>query len=84
MISLVKEKELAQEFLDIKGFFEKIGFELVGTKDIYEEKTYFVKKKKLSVFERRYRYIIDFIVNSFLNFFVKIFKIISFDFSFPS
>lgn len=84
MISLVKEKELAQEFLDIKGFFEKIGFELVGTKDIYEEKTYFVKKKKLSVFERRYRYIIDFIVKSFLNFFVKIFKIISFDFSFPS
>ena len=51
MISLVKEEELAQEFLDIKGFFEKIGFELVVTKDIYDEKIYFVKKKKLSVFE---------------------------------
>lgn len=51
MLSLVKEKELGQEFLDIKGFFEKIGFELVGTKDIYDEKIYFVKEKKLSVFE---------------------------------
>lgn len=45
----MKEKELAQEFLDIKGFFEKIGFELVGTKDIYDEKIYFIKKKKLTL-----------------------------------
>jgi len=51
MISLVKEEELVQEFLDIKGFFEKIGFELVGTKDIYDQTIYFVKKMKLSVFE---------------------------------
>ena len=38
--------EIAEEFLVIKDFFDKIGYELVGTKDINNEKIYLIKKKK--------------------------------------
>lgn len=40
--------EIAKEFLVIKDFFDKIGYELVGTKDINNEKIYLVKEKKYS------------------------------------
>ena len=40
--------EIAEEFLVIKDFFDKIGYELVGTKDINNERFYLVKEKKHS------------------------------------
>jgi hypothetical protein len=39
------EVKVAKEFLAAKDKLEKIGFEIVGTKDIKEEPIYFVKKK---------------------------------------
>jgi len=38
--------EIAKKFLVIKDFFDKIGYELVGTKDINNEKIYLVREKK--------------------------------------
>lgn len=40
--------EIAEEFLVIKDFFDKIGYELVGTKDINNEILYVVRKKNHS------------------------------------
>ena len=40
--------EMAEGFLVIKDFFDKIGYELVGNKDINNEKIYLVKEKKKS------------------------------------
>jgi len=42
--------EIAEEFLVIKDFFDKIGFEVVGTKDINNEILYVVRKKKINEF----------------------------------
>jgi len=38
--------EIDKEFLATRDFFYKIGFEVVGTKDINNEILYVVKKKK--------------------------------------
>ena len=40
--------EIAEEFLVIKDFFDKIGYELVDTKDINNEKIYLVKENNHS------------------------------------
>ncbi|MFW9972275.1 MAG: hypothetical protein ACFFDF_18970 [Candidatus Odinarchaeota archaeon] len=40
------EVKIAKEFLAAQVFFNKIGFEIVGTKDINEETIYLVRKKK--------------------------------------
>ena len=50
MMSLNAIEKFAEEFLAAKKIFEEIGFELVGTKDINEDHTFFVKKKKKSSF----------------------------------
>lgn len=41
-----KKRKNAKEFLAIKDKFDKIGFEIIGTKDINNEEIYLVKKKK--------------------------------------
>ena len=46
MMSLDKVVEIDKKFLAAKNFFDKIGWELVGTKDISNEEIYLVKKKK--------------------------------------
>ncbi len=46
MMSLDKVVEIDKKFLAAKFFFDKIGWELVGTKDISNEEIYLVKKKK--------------------------------------
>ena len=38
--------EIAKEFLAAQDFFENLGFELIGTKDINNEDIYLVRKKK--------------------------------------
>jgi len=38
--------EIAVDFMTVKKLFEKIGFELIGTKDNSPEPLYVVKKKK--------------------------------------
>lgn len=38
--------EIAEEFMLVKKLFEKIGFELVGSTSLYDDKLYTVKKKK--------------------------------------
>lgn len=38
--------EIAEEFMAIKRLFDKIGFEVVGSKKDYDTKLYVVKKKK--------------------------------------
>ena len=38
--------EIAEEFMAIKKLFDKIGFEVVGSKNDYDSKLYMVKKKK--------------------------------------
>ena len=40
------ERKFAKEFLAAQDFFNKIGFEIIGTKDINNEEIYLVKKKK--------------------------------------
>ncbi|MFX1325037.1 MAG: hypothetical protein ACFE8N_08770 [Promethearchaeota archaeon] len=40
------EKKIVKEFLAIRDKFAKIGFELIGTKDINTVPIYFVKEKK--------------------------------------
>ena len=40
--------EIAEEFLVIKDFFDKLGYELVDTKDINNEILYLVKEKNHS------------------------------------
>jgi len=44
-LEMDSERKFAKEFLAAKGFFDKIGFKLVGTKDINDEEIYLVKKK---------------------------------------
>jgi len=41
-----KKRKNAKEFLAIKDKFDKIGFEIIGNKDINNEEIYLVKKKK--------------------------------------
>jgi len=45
-LEMNKERKFAEEFLAAQDFFNKIGFELIGTKDINNEEIYLVKKKK--------------------------------------
>ena len=45
MMSLDIE-EIAKEFLAAQDLFDKIGFEIIGTKDINNKFHYVVKKKK--------------------------------------
>lgn len=40
------ERKYAKEFLVIKDKFDKIGFEIIGTKDINTDPIYCVKEKK--------------------------------------
>ncbi|NVM19590.1 MAG: hypothetical protein HWN80_17945 [Candidatus Lokiarchaeota archaeon] len=40
------QMKIAEEFLAIKNIFEKIGFEIVGTKTVNEDRIFAVKKKK--------------------------------------
>ena len=40
------EVEIAKEFLAAQDLFDKIGFEIVSTKDINDEVLYVVKKKR--------------------------------------
>lgn len=46
MMSLEFGKKIAIEFVKTRKFFEKVGFELIGTKDINGERIFLVKKKK--------------------------------------
>ena len=39
------EVKIAKEFLAAQDFFNKIGYELIGTKDINEETIFLVKEK---------------------------------------
>jgi len=39
------ERKFAEDFLAAKEFFDKIGYELIGTKDINNEVIYLVKEK---------------------------------------
>ena len=48
MMSLGFGEKIAIEFVKTRKFFEKIGFELIGTKDINGERIFLVKKKKKS------------------------------------
>ena len=48
MMSLEFGKKIAIEFVKIGKFFERLGFELIGTKDINGERIFLVKKKKKS------------------------------------
>ncbi len=45
-LEMDSESRLAEEFLAAQDFFNKIGFELIGTKEINKEEIYLVKKKK--------------------------------------
>ena len=45
-LEMDSERKFAKEFLAAKDKFDKIGFEVVGTKDIHNNPIYFVKKKK--------------------------------------
>ena len=38
--------DVVNEFLDLKNFFEKVGFELVGVRNVNDESIYFVRKRK--------------------------------------
>jgi hypothetical protein len=42
----LKPMEIAKEFMEIKEFFERVGFEVIGTKTDSSEVIYFIKKKK--------------------------------------
>lgn len=42
----VEMNEIAFDFMKFKNLFEKIGFELIGSKDQNEEKVFLVKEKK--------------------------------------
>ncbi|MFW9822146.1 MAG: hypothetical protein ACFFE4_04385 [Candidatus Thorarchaeota archaeon] len=46
------ERKYAKEFLVVKEKLEKIGFEIIGTKDINEDPIYFVREKNLSIFAK--------------------------------
>ena len=46
MITTDFAKGIALEFLEIKDFFQKVGFEIIGSRDINDEKIYLIKKKK--------------------------------------
>lgn len=43
-----EENSVILEFLEAKKYFDDKGLELIGTKEIYEEKVYLVKIKKVS------------------------------------
>lgn len=42
----VKAEEIAEKFVMMRNLFEKLGLELIGTKDHNNEKIYLVKEKK--------------------------------------
>lgn len=46
MMSLNAIKEFAEEYLAAKKIFEKIGFDVIGTKDINKDLIFSVRKKK--------------------------------------
>ena len=41
-----EENKVVREFLEERKFFDKLGLELVGTKNVYDEKVYLVRIKK--------------------------------------
>jgi len=45
-LEMNSERKYAKEFLAIKDKFDKIGFEIIGTKDINTVPIYCVKEKK--------------------------------------
>jgi len=46
--SLKAAEKFAKEFIEIKEFFSKVGFEVLGTKINSDETIYFIKKKESS------------------------------------
>jgi len=44
----LKPLEIAEEFMKIKEFFERVGFEIIGTKtdSDSDDTIYFIKRKK--------------------------------------
>ena len=38
--------EIAEDFMAVKKIFDKIGFEVVGSRNDYDTKLYIVKRKK--------------------------------------
>ena len=40
------ERKIAEEFLAAQDLINKIGYEIIGTKDINDEGIYLIKKKK--------------------------------------
>ena len=46
MMSLERIERITKEFIAIQNLFDKIGFKVIGTKDINNEDIYLVKKKK--------------------------------------
>ena len=45
-LEMNSERKYAKEFLAVKDKLDKIGFEVIGTKDINTEPIYCVRKKK--------------------------------------
>ena len=45
-LEMDSERKFAKEFLAAKEKFDKIGFEVIGTKDVHKKPIYFVKEKK--------------------------------------
>ncbi|MFW9875045.1 MAG: hypothetical protein ACFFG0_18220 [Candidatus Thorarchaeota archaeon] len=46
-LELDSERKFAKEFIVAREFFNKIGFEVIGTKDINHETIYLVRRKKV-------------------------------------
>ncbi|MFX1570662.1 MAG: hypothetical protein ACFFCV_20170 [Promethearchaeota archaeon] len=41
----IQVEEINKEFIEIKNFFSKVGFELIGTTEINNDKIYLIKEK---------------------------------------
>jgi len=41
------------EFVELKRFLDKVGLELIGSKDIANERVYLIKKKELENLEKK-------------------------------
>jgi len=46
--SIQSIQNIEEEFVKIRDFFDKIGFELIGTNKVNDEKIFFVRRKKLT------------------------------------
>jgi hypothetical protein len=43
----LKPLEIAKEFMEIKEFFDRVGFEIIGAKTDSDNTIYFIKRKKI-------------------------------------